>query len=218
MQDAPDASQPRSLRNPANVVARRSMLTLPHAAPLAAYVQGLRAANPSWEFPDFDPLDGGIDAEMLFLFEKPGPRTSAAGGGSGFISRDNDDPSAEATFNFMQIAGIDRKRTVTWNVVPGWNGTRKITPAELREGVAALGPLLRLLPALRSVVLVGRRAQRAHGLLQQLGVQISLSAHPSPLVRASRPEAWHAIPTQWASASRHVDTTTASGVLGAASS
>lgn len=217
MQNTTEAPQPRSLRHPVNISARRAMLSLPHTAPLAAYVSDLRAAHPSWEFPDFDPLDGGVTAEMLFLFEKPGPRTSAANGGSGFISRDNDDPSAEATFNFMRDAGIDRKRTITWNVIPGWNGTRKITPAELRGGVAALGLLMKLLPALRSVVLVGRRAQRARGLLQQFGVGISISAHPSPLVRASRPEAWHAISTQWASAAPNDDRTIPSGVIGVAS-
>jgi hypothetical protein len=68
--------------------------------------------------PDFDPLDGGVDARILFLFEKPGPMTSEDRGGSGFISRNNDDPTAEATFRFMQAAGIPRTLTVIWNVVP----------------------------------------------------------------------------------------------------
>jgi hypothetical protein len=37
----------------------------------------------------FDPLDGGSAAEILFLLEKPGPRTSSTGKriGSGFNSR-----------------------------------------------------------------------------------------------------------------------------------
>ena len=40
------------------------------------------------EVPDFDPLDGGVEARALFLFEKPG-RMTAGQSGSGFISRDN---------------------------------------------------------------------------------------------------------------------------------
>ena len=85
----------------------------------------------SVEVPEFDPLDGGVDARVLFLLEKPGPMTSGVDGtkqrtGSGFISRNNDDPTAEAIFNFMQQAGISRKMTISWNVIPWWNGTRKV--------------------------------------------------------------------------------------------
>jgi hypothetical protein len=48
------------------------MLNEPHIAPLADYVQRLRDIHPAWEFPNFDPLDGGTNAEILFLLEKPG--------------------------------------------------------------------------------------------------------------------------------------------------
>ena len=89
------------------------------------------------EVPYFDPLDGGIDARVLCLFEKPGPMTDSrprAGKriGSEFISRNNDDRSAEATFRFMVQAGIPRELTVTWNVVPSWNGTRRVRASGLR--------------------------------------------------------------------------------------
>jgi hypothetical protein len=84
------------------------MLWEPHIAPLTAYVATLRDRGMS-EVPDFDPLDSGKDARVLFLFEKPGPKTSEVGGGSGFISRNNDDPTAEATFRFMQEANIPRR-------------------------------------------------------------------------------------------------------------
>jgi hypothetical protein len=47
----------------------------------------------------------------LFLFEKLGPMTAEAGG-SGFISRNNDDPTAEATFRFMEQAKIPRKLSI----------------------------------------------------------------------------------------------------------
>jgi hypothetical protein len=166
------------------------------AARRAAHGFKLRSAHPGWAFPDFDPLDGGTGADIFFLLEKPGPMASA----SGFISRDNDDPSADATFRFMAEAGLPRGRTVTWNVIPGWNGTRKVTPAELRAGVDALTGLLPLLPKLRTIILVGKKAQRAAPLLEPLGLWIFASPHPSPLVRASQPEAWRAIPSIWARA------------------
>ena len=190
----------RSLRSTEIVALRRQMLQEPHIAPLTDFVRKMKEAHPTWDFPDFDPLDGGCNADILFLFEKPGPMTSASGKGSGFISRNNDDPTAEATFTFMNMAGLPRKRTVVWNVIPGWNGTRKITTTEFRAGVDDLNGLLELLPKLRTIVLVGKKARRGFSLIKPRPLQILESAHPSPLVRASRPDEWHAIPSIWAKA------------------
>ena len=190
----------RSLRSADAVAHRKGMLHERHIAELTDFVAKLRRAHLDWEFPDFDPLDGGRSADMLFLFEKPGPKTSAGGTGSGFISRNNDDPTAEATFNFMKEAGLSRQRTVIWNVIPGWNGKRKITTTELREGTVALSGLLPLLPNLRTIILVGKSAQRARPLVEPMGLRIFVSAHPSPLVRASQPDVWRAIPSIWAQA------------------
>ena len=140
---------------------RKLMLDLPHVARLTAYAAKLRERG-SVEVPDFDPLDGGVDALVLFLFEKPGPMTAEGGRGrrvgSGFISRNNDDPTAEATFDFMQKAGIQRKLTVIWNVIPWWNGKRKLTKEELRNGAQSVQELIGLLTKLRAVVLVGENA------------------------------------------------------------
>jgi hypothetical protein len=193
---------PRSMRSAHVRAVRRTMLALPHVAPLTAFVGELRTRS-GCEVPDFDPADGGVSAAMLFLLEKPGPMTSAervGRAGSGFISRDNDDPTAEATFGFMRAAGIPREKTVLWNVVPGWNGTRKVTPPELIEGVAEVKSVLGLLPLVRVVVLVGQKAMRARPLLDAKGVTVFESPHPSPLVRASQPDNWASIPAIWAEA------------------
>lgn len=79
------------------------MLGLSHIAPLTEYVAKLRLRGLG-EVPDFDPLDGGIEARILFLLEKPGPMTAEGGKriGSGFISRNNDDSTAAATIGFMR--------------------------------------------------------------------------------------------------------------------
>jgi len=178
------------------------MLNLPHIEPLARFAADLRIRH-NIEVPDFDPLDGGIRARILFLKEKPGPMTSAFRSGrvgSGFISRDNDDPTAEATFRFMSEAGIPREDTLMWNVVPGWNGTRKITRQELIDGVAEVRNLMELLPDIEVVVLVGKKAAKAEPLLAGTGVIIRHSLHNSPLVRASKPEEWARIPEVWAEA------------------
>ena len=198
----PDA--PRSLRDPKAREARRALLSEPYVLPLTAYVDQLRAGSPD-EFPDFDPLDGGVEARMLFLLEKPGPMTSASRtgrAGSGFVSRDNDDPTAEAIFDFMRKAGIPRRETVLWNLIAGWNETRKVTAREVREGALETLRLVRLLPRLKAVVLVGKRAERAYPLLAAEAFSLSSSVHPSPLVRASQDTRWRRIPEDWRAAYR----------------
>jgi uracil-DNA glycosylase len=191
------SSETRTMKHPDVREKRRAMLTLPHVAPVAVYASSLRVHG---DVPDFDPLDGGINAEVLFLFEKPGPMAS----GSGFISRDNDDPTVAATMDFMARAGLARKRTVTWNVIPWWNGITKVTPAELRQGTACVRDLLTLLPASRAVVLVGRKAARVHHLLPA-EVKVFTSDHPSPKVRAKYPARWNAISGEWARARAFLD-------------
>ena len=154
--------QPRSMRDAGVRKRRKAMLQQSHVAFLSAYVRKLRKLKRG-EVPDFDPLDGGAEARILFLLEKPGPMTAENGkrAGSGFISRNNDDATAAATCDFMRMAGIPRKMTVTWNIIPWWNGTRKVTASEVREGAECVKELIGLLPKLRAVVMVGVKAARA---------------------------------------------------------
>lgn len=190
-------SSPRSLRSLEAIEAKRSLLFAPHIEQLTKYVEGLKIKYPGWEFPYFDPHDGGQLADILFLLEKPGPKTSPKFGGSGFISRDNNDSTAEALFNFMNEAGIPRQRTVLWNTIPGWNGTIRMTSLENKNGLSELAHLLTLLPNLSTVVLVGRKAEKASPLLEHLPVKIVVSAHPSPKVRAINRPMWDSIPGRW---------------------
>jgi len=195
--------QPRSMRDLSVQKRREAMLQLPHMARLSDYVSSLRKRNLG-EVPDFDPFDGGIDARVLLLFEKPGPMTAKTGKriGSGFISRNNDDPTAAAIFDFMRKAGIPRTLTVIWNVVPWWSGTRKVKAQELREGTACVTALVDLLPALRTVVMVGSKAAKAQLLLENRGLVLLTSCHPGPLVKARYRDRWEAIPFEWAKVMR----------------
>jgi hypothetical protein len=147
---------------------RKAMLAEAHMQPLASYTKKLE--GPGLQVPDFDPCDGGVKAQVLFLFEKPGPMTAEEGSrkrsGSGFISRDNDDPTAEAIWHFMRIANIPRELTALWNIIPWWNGTRAVEGPELRNGVSQIFQLLELLTEVTAVVLVGAKAASAMPLLQ----------------------------------------------------
>jgi hypothetical protein len=197
---------PRSMKHSDVRAERRAMLSLPHIAPLRDFAIALRDKL-AVEVPDFDPADGGTGASLLFLLEKPGPMTSAdrAGRvGSGFISLDNDDPTAEAAFGFMKQAGIPRHKVVMWNVIPGWNGIRTVTSAELKAGVSEVVGLLALLPNITGIVLVGRKAQRAKHLLAERGIAVFHSPHPSPIVGASRRDEWAEIPMLWGKAAEAV--------------
>ena len=71
------------------------------------------------KIPQFDPLDGGIDAECLFLLEAPGPKAV----NSGFVSRNNPDETAKNFFELNVGAGLERSKTITWNVVPWYVGS-----------------------------------------------------------------------------------------------
>lgn len=193
-------SSPRSLRAIEAIKAKNSLLYEPHIEQLTKYVDGLKIKHPDLEFPYFDPHDGGQLADILFLLEKPGPKTSPERGGSGFISRDNNDATAEALFNFMNEAGIPRHRTVLWNTIPGWNGTIKMTSAENKNGLIELTNLLALLPKLSTVVLVGRKAEKARPLFESSPIKVVVSAHPSPKVRSINRAMWDSIPGCWLSA------------------
>jgi uracil-DNA glycosylase len=189
---------PRLFRDPAQIAHRRSELGEPHIKPLTEFAQSLRDRGYG-HVPDFDPWDGGISAQILFLFEKPGPKAFA----SGFISRNNDDRSAEYTFNFMRQAGIPRGKTCLWNTVPGWNGTRKLTGVELQQGGAALSELIPLLPNLKVVVLVGQRAANCWSKFgNPAGLPSIVSAHPSPVNFAYARQTWNTIPSCWAKTKR----------------
>ena len=193
-------SAPQPLADPAEQVRRRGLLTTPRMAPLAAYCEGLR--RPGLEVPDLDPLDGGVGARLLLLLEKPGPKTSPARGGTGFVSFDNPDPTARVARRFAEEAGIAREARAVWNVCPWWNGTIGFEAAEGRAGLAELPAFLDLMPSLTVAVCVGRKAEAGRALMERRGLRVFASAHPSGQVRASWPERWAAIPDLWREAWR----------------
>jgi hypothetical protein len=155
---------PRAHRDPREVERKLRLLQEPHIAPLTDLVRRLRAVHGPESVPWFDPTEAGVDAPLLFLFENPG-RRAAVTHGSGFISADNDDRSADNAWHLYREAGIDRGRDmVAWNIVPWYLGDEraigKVTTRDLDQARPALLELLSLLSKLRVVVLFGRVAQK----------------------------------------------------------
>lgn len=182
---------PKSLADPDERAARTTALAADHMQPLTAFVRRLRLRSGQERgVPDFDPLDGGVTAECLLLLEAPGAKAK----GSGFVSRNNPDETAQNIFLLNAEAGLARGRTITWNIVPWYVGSetkiRAVNTSDLKLALPYLEELLGMLPRLRAIVLVGRKAQRARKLIECLSPRYRIFAcpHPSPLCLNGRPQ------------------------------
>lgn len=157
---------PYSLKSEIEKTERVKLLQEPHIAPLTRYVDELRIRKGLTDgIPYFDPLDGGVEAECLFVLESPGRRgTQEKAKGSGFISRNNPDPTAKNFFNFNEQVGIPRELTVSWNIVPWYVGQKNklgdVLPSDVYDGLPYLGELIDILPKLKVIVLMGGSARK----------------------------------------------------------
>lgn len=158
---------------------RLARLHEPHVRPLMSLIEAWRGNGQN--VPNVDPQDGGVRAKVLCLLESPGPR-SVVEGGTGFISRDNPDPSARNMTKFLADAGLDRGDTLLWNAVPycvsSATKNRNASPAQIREAAPYTQAFIDLLPELRVVVFCGRRAQLAIPHLH-IRVPILTTYHPA---------------------------------------
>jgi uracil-DNA glycosylase len=184
------ADSPKMLSDPIACATRRAQLMEPHMSVLSQFVQKLRQQTPEGIIPDFDPWDGGVNAEVLYLLEAPG----AKAGKTMFVSRNNPDETAKNLFELNIQTGIHRKKTLCWNAVPWYIGSgARIRPAkstDLSAGLPALLTLLDLLPKLRAVVFLGRKATFAMSEIAQKRPDLALflSPHPSPMYCNRSPE------------------------------
>lgn len=183
---------PRANKLAAELERKRGLLTRPDILPLTEHVERIRSARGRDRVPDFDPTEAGVRAPLLLLLEAPGAKATRERGGSGFVSPDNDDGTAENMWWLLRQAGVDRaKDVVTWNIVPWYLGSdSKIKPAtrvDLEAARPYVAELLGLLVNLRVVVLIGRRA--ADGW-RQLAIDLpSVEVpHPSPQNLNTRPQ------------------------------
>jgi uracil-DNA glycosylase len=181
---------PYTLRDETERARRRSMLREPHVSRLIGYADEIRLQSKEIrEIPYFDPCDGGIGAKVLLLLEAPGGKAV----GSGFISRNNPDPTARTMCELLSRAGLHRSDTLIWNIVPWYVGTgtriRAARKSDISAALPHFPPLLDLLPSLQAIILVGRKAQSAKRQLAQLtNTRLFDSWHPSQQVMNRWPE------------------------------
>jgi hypothetical protein len=135
--------EPKLLRDPALRAARRQLLDNDAMRPLRDFADSIRRET-GLDVPHFDPCDGGMNAECLFVLEAPGKRAT----GSGFVSRDNPDETAKNWLLFNAEADIDRTRVAMWNIIPWYIGDgsriRRVTSIDLAAGLPHLQRLIPL--------------------------------------------------------------------------
>jgi uracil-DNA glycosylase len=177
------------LKDPEELKKRIAMLDQPHMTPLSIYLQKMKTELGSgYDTPMFDPCDGGINAKALFLLEAPGPKAV----GSGFISRNNPDPSAKNFNKLLLESGFNRREILLWNIVPWYVGSgKKIRPvrmSDIDQATPFLKELLSILSKLRVIILVGIKAQSARSRISNITeLPIVNSYHPSNLSLNSDP-------------------------------
>jgi uracil-DNA glycosylase len=190
--DAPSA--PRAFRNLEEVARRRARLGEPHVEPIVRFVRDIRAERQDESVPDIDPDGGGTRSRALIVLEAPGGKATALGG-SGFLSPDNNDQTAANFFALREQAGLPRQFIVHWNIVPWYVGgpgkVGNVTANDIAEGRPYLERLLELLPDVRVVVLMGRKAQKGWDRLAVMHstLEVLRCPHPSPTVINTQPEA-----------------------------
>lgn len=161
------SSAPRAHRDPAFLVVKLGRIDESHVQPLNDLVRDIRRET-DHDVPWFDPAGGGVRARALLLYEAPSAQATGSSGqrakrGSGIISVDNDDKTAENSWHLYREARLDRNLIAAWNVVPWYVGTdtkiRGATDDDLQDAQPYLDRLIRLLPDLRVVLAVGNPAR-----------------------------------------------------------
>ena len=182
---------PKSLKEKTVRAACEQLLKQKHILPLTTFVEKIREEQGENAYvPYFNPLDGGVKAKCLFVLEAPGSKTK----NSGFISRNNNDETAKNFFEVNVSAGIPREKTISWNIVPWYIGTdKKIRTAknsDISIGLLYLYQLIELLPDLKLIVLVGKKAQKVSNELKDEfnTIEIFECFHPSPMFVNRKPE------------------------------
>lgn len=148
---------PRILANSSEVKKRLhpDQLFAPHVYPLNNLVEKINKSEYGDNtVPWFDPFGAGINAKVLFLLQDP----SNAALGTGFISPDNPDKTADYTSYFRNKANLLPKELVHWNIIP-WEIKNRNLKTELLKAKPFFIEFLSELKNLQVVVCMGKYAE-----------------------------------------------------------
>jgi hypothetical protein len=143
--------------------AQRAQVFNPRVRVVNEFCDELSREKPGLSVPYVAPHYNAANATILSLSSNPGPRTSHEGG-SGFLSRENDDPIAERMSQVFATVGLSDEHVLPWNAYP-WHVHQAypngLPAGLLAEGLDPLKKLLELHPQIRTVVAHGGDAKRA---------------------------------------------------------
>lgn len=187
---------------PANIRERMGQAFDPPVTALNKWVLELREdprlpPDAGRTIPFFDPRGGGDEAKVLFLMQDP----SEVATFTGFISPDNNDPSANNSTLACERAGLEPRDRVHWNIFPWWVNVRKkgrlVDPTRPHQTHASARPvaaqllidLLDTLPRLQVIVLLGKESQKG---FDHIGAQAQADRRAIAVIRtwSTSPQAW----------------------------
>lgn len=145
---------PRPLSDPLEIQRRLGLLHEPHISELTHLVEQIHEVERNHSVPWFDPMGGGVNAKVLLLLQDP---SDTAQNGTGFISPDNPDVTANNTTWFRDQARILPHELIHWNVIP-WM-MRNTFAQEMTRALKYLIELRELLLALKVVICMGNNAR-----------------------------------------------------------
>jgi len=154
----PEWKTPRPLGNLYEVDKRKrpNQLYASHVEELNKLVERIRESKPGDDsVPWFDPAGAGVNARVLILQQDP---SEVAEKGTGFISPDNPDRTADNTTLFRNKAKLRPEELTHWNIVPWVIGERGAT-FEINKAIPYLRELLELLAGLEVVICMGKTAE-----------------------------------------------------------
>ncbi len=154
-------------------------------SPFTCIVKSIQADKDS-EAPGFDPENGNESARFLFVLEAPGPKAKERR----IVSINNNDQTAKNFRQQLKAAGIEQADIAVWNIVPWYLGNlegtriRAANSDDIRKGLPYLGRVIKAMPKLQCIVLVGGKARGAHIWLSSFGTAARILSchHPSPKV------------------------------------
>lgn len=152
---------PRPLSDPQEIQLRLGLLHEPHISALTTMVEQIREDEHICSVPWFDPMGGGVNAKVLLLLQDP---SDTAQNGTGFISPDNPDPTANNTTWFRDKACLRPMELIHWNIIP-WMMTGSFSN-ELNRASPYLKRLLCLLQNLKIIVCMGIKSEKGWNKIQ----------------------------------------------------
>ncbi|WP_328306856.1 hypothetical protein [Actinomycetospora sp. NBC_00405] len=157
---------------------KRARLGEPHVAPIVALCDEIAESRrlPAGAVPYPDPEHGGTGARALFVLSHPG----AAAPETRFLSLGNQDSSARLALAECERVGLGMHEIAHWNAVPFPIAESTPSTTEKQQGAPWLPRLIKLLPELLVVVLLGNPAKASWPRAFPWGSDLAVVEGPSP--------------------------------------